>query len=223
VSANDGRARSRSILNSFDASRATRTAQRVVEPEIERPRENPSPVRVPKGDPFEREKDKRYKVDLHEKFKLKVALDPAEAATKSPHAISYLMFDNYFDYLCSPHLAPYGIPQLSSDEQVMYFWFYRMSYGYGYSACPMSDGELARRLQWTRKHLHPVRDSLLKKGAIRIEVDFPLFRNKRPQVYRVFLPREILENTFKRLQEENAQFPSDMPADVRAWIREFTA
>ena len=72
----------------------------------------------------------------------------------------------------------------------MYYWFYRYSYGYGYSACAMAEATLIKQLGWVRKHVKRVLKSLLDKGVIRAELEFPLFRNQRPQVFRVFLPEK---------------------------------
>jgi hypothetical protein len=215
--------RARDILATMDISQPTQFSRRLTEPETERPRESPPLPQTQKEDPFEREKDRRYKVNLIDCLKVRVATDPGEAATQSPHAVNYLIFDNYFDYLCSGRFAAYGVPQLDGQEQAMYYWFYRMSYGYGYSACPMSEAALMQRLDWVRKHVKRVLASLLQKGVIRKELEFPLFQHRRPQVYRVFLPREILQTSLKSFHDAQGRLPSDIPPDVRAWIREFTA
>ena len=214
--------RARSILAAMDISQPTQFSRRLTEPETERPRESPPP-HTSKEDPFEREKDKRYKVNLIDSLKIKVATDPGEPATQSSHAVNYLIFDNYFDYLCSNRFAVYGVPQLNGQEQAMYYHFYRTSYGYGYSACPMSEATLMQRLCWVRKHVKRVLASLLAKGMIRKEVEFPLFQHRRPQVYRVFLPREVLQNSLKKFHETQGQLPADIPPEIRAWLREFTA
>jgi hypothetical protein len=49
-------------------------------------------------------------------------------------------------YLCSDKLQLLGLPQLDGQEQAMYYWFYRLSYGYGYSACAMADATLMKKL-----------------------------------------------------------------------------
>lgn len=211
-----------SILNSLDIRQPTQYSRKVVEPATERPQETPRSIHAPKDDPFEREKDKRYKVDLFEKLKVKTALDPEEEPTISAHAVNYLLFDNYFDYLCTDRLKNHGVPHLDGQEQAMYFCFYRFSYGYGYSACPMSEATLMERLDWVRKHVKRVLASLLEKKVITKELDFPLFRHRRPQVYRVYLPREIVHNSLQELRDAHGRYPEDIPAEIRAWIREFT-
>jgi hypothetical protein len=209
-------------LNIREPSQQTRPP-RIDEPATERPQETPPPVYTPKDDPFEREKDKRYKVNLFEMLKAKTAIDPEEASTISDHAVNYLLFDNYFDYLCSGRLKTYGVPQLDGQEQAMYFCFYRFSYGYGYSACPMSDATLMGRLDWVRKHVKRVLGTLLEKKVIVKEVEFPMFRHRRPQVYRVYLPREIVQNALQEIRDAQGRYPEDIPPEIRTWIREFTA
>ena len=148
--------RARSILANLDISQPTHFGRRLTEPETERPRESPPPQQPSRQDPFEREKEKRYKVNLIDSLKVKVATDPLQEAAQSPHAVNYLIFDNYFDYLCSDRFTAYDVPQLNGQDQAMYFWFYRMSYGFGYSACPMSEATLMQRLGWVRKHVKRV-------------------------------------------------------------------
>ena len=213
----------RSILDSLDIRQPTQYARKLVEPATERPQETPRSVHIPKDDPFEREKDKRYKVDLFEKLKVKTAVNPDETSTVSAHAINYLIFDNYFDYLCSDRLQGYGVPHLDGQEQAMYFCFYRFSYGYGYSACPMSEATLMQRLDWVRKHVKRVLASLLEKKVIAKELEFPMFRHRRPQVFRVYLPREIVHNALQKIRDAHGRYPEDIPPEIRSWIREFTA
>ena len=217
------RDQARSILDSLDIRQPTQYSRKVVEPATERPKESPPTVYVPKDDPFEREKDKRYKVDLFEKLKIKTAVDPDEVSTISEHAVNYLIFDNYFDYLCSDRLKPYGVPHLDGQEQAMYLCFYRFSYGYGYSACPMSEATLMQRFTWVRKHVKRVLGSLLEKEVIAKELEFPIFRHHRPQVFRVYLPREIVHNALQKVRDAHGKYPEDIPPEIRAWIREFTA
>jgi len=217
------REQARSILDSLDIRQPTQYSRKVVEPATERPQESPPPVYVPKDDPFEREKDKRYKVDLFEKLKIKTAVDPDEDSTISDHAVNYLIFDNYFDYLCSDRLQLYGVPHLDGQEQAMYLCFYRFSYGYGYSACPMSEATLMQRFNWVRKHVKRVLGSLLAKEVIAKELEFPMFRHRRPQVFRVYLPREIVHTALQKVRDAHGRYPEDIPPEIRAWIREFTA
>jgi hypothetical protein len=213
-----------SILDALDIRQPTDYARKkVVEPATERPRETPPHIYTPKDDPFEREKDKRYKIDLFEMLKVKTAVNPEETSTVSAHAVNYLLFDNYFDYLCSDRLKAYGVPHLDGQEQAMYLCFYRFSYGYGYSACPMSEAALMQRLDWVRKHVKRVLASLLEKKVIAKELEFPMFRHRRPQVFRVYLPREIVQTTLQENRDAHGRYPEDIPPEIRAWIREFTA
>src|SRR5436309_1603707 len=97
-----GRDPAANILQGLDIRQPSQHARtrRIDEPATERPQETPPPVYAPKDDPFEREKDKRYKVDLFEMLKVKAAVNPEESSTVSAHAVNYLLFDNYFDHLC---------------------------------------------------------------------------------------------------------------------------
>ena len=95
----------------------------------------------------------------------------------------------------------------------MYFCFYRFSYGFGYSACPMSDAMLMERLDWVRKHVKRILGSLLEKKVIVKEVEFPMFRHRRPQVYRVYLPREIVQNSLQEIRDAQGQYPEDIPSE----------
>jgi hypothetical protein len=210
-------------------STPTRT-QNVEEPDTSRPPPAPKDIidRQPKIDPWEQVKDKRYKVDVSKLLQLDVPTDPAHETTNSRHATKYLLFDNYFDYLCSDMLKPLGLPQLDGQEQAMYYWFYRYSYGYGYNACAMADATLMKKLGWVRKHVKRVLQSLLEKRVIRAEAEFPMFQKRRPQVYRVFLPREVLKRALDTLSREQDTIPIEvreripLDAEIKALIRSFT-
>jgi hypothetical protein len=207
----------------------TRT-QNMEEPDTTKPPPAPKEIvdRQPKIDPWELAKNKRYKVDVSKLLQLEVPTDPQHETTHSRHATKYLLFDNYFDYLCSEKLQSLGLPRLDGQEQAMYYWFYRYSYGYGYSACAMAEATLIKQLGWVRKHVKRVLKSLLDKGVIRAELEFPLFRNQRPQVFRVFLPREILQRALDALPRVQGVIPSEIeqriPIDpeIKALIRSFT-
>jgi hypothetical protein len=209
------------ILSKLDVSTPTQTRpKRLAEPQAIPPAE---PIQAPlihhpsrQQDPWELEKDKRYRVDLSALLKIHIPTAPGQEPTQSQRAVNYLMFDNAFDYLCSDRYEGYGVPRLDGQEQAMYYWFYRFSYGFGYSACAMSDATLMQRLGWVRKHVKSVLMRLLQKRIIRIEAEFPMFLHRRPQVYFVYLPRQIIANAF-------AQVPmNDIPEEARQWIREFT-
>ena len=71
--------------------------------------------------------------------------------------------------------------------------------------------------------------NLLDKRVIREEPEFPMFQHRRPQVYRVFLPRELLENALKTIHDTRGEIPCDIeqkiePIDpeIKDWIRRFT-
>jgi hypothetical protein len=207
----------------------TRT-QNVEEPDTLRPPPAPKDVveRQPRIDPWEQVKDKRYKVDVSKLLQLDVPTDPDHETTHSRHATKYLLFDNYFDYLCNDMLEPLGLPQLDGQEQAMYYWFYRYSYGYGYSACAMADATLMKKLGWVRKHVKRVLQSLLAKGVIQALPEFPMFQKRRPQVYRVFLPREVLKRALDTVAREQDVIPIEveqripLDAEIKALIRSFT-
>jgi len=179
----------------------TRT-QNVEEPTTNRPPPAPDEViaRQTKIDPWDLVKDKRFRVDLSKLLRDEVSTDPEQETVQNRHAVRYLLFDNYFDYLCTGELESIGVPRLDGQEQAMYFLFYRFSYGYGYSACPMSEATLMGRLDWVRKHVKRVRQRLLDKKVVEELKEFPLFRSRRPQVYAVRLPRQIVEQVVKDLQ-----------------------
>ena len=152
----------------------TRT-QNVEEPTTNRPPPAPEEViaRQTKIDPWDLVKDKRFRVDLSKLLRDEVSTDPEQETVQNRHAVRYLLFDNYFDYLCTGELESIGVPRLDGQEQAMYFLFYRFSYGYGYSACPMSEATLMGRLDWVRKHVKRVRQRLLDKKVIEELKEFP--------------------------------------------------
>jgi hypothetical protein len=181
----------------------TRT-QNLEEPDTSRPPPAPKDVieRQPRIDPWEQVKDKRYKVDVSKLLQLDVPTDPNHETTHSRHATKYLLFDNYFDYLCSDTLEPLGLPQLDGQEQAMYYWFYR--------------------------YVKRVLQSLLAKGVIQALPEFPMFQKRRPQVYRVLLPREVLKRALDTVAREQDVIPIEveqripLDAEIKALIRSFT-
>jgi hypothetical protein len=210
-----------------DWATPTRT-QNVEEPITSRPPPTPEEVvaRQPKIDPFELVKDNHYKVDLSELLNINIPLSSNKDVMQYRHPTKYLLFDNFFDHLCTGALADIGLPHLNGQEQAMYFVFYRFSYGYGYSACAMSHAALMKRLGWVRKRVKRVLNSLLDKKVIREEPEFPMFQHRRPQVYRVFLPRELLENALKAIYDTRGEIPPDVEQkiesidpEIKDWIR----
>jgi hypothetical protein len=92
----------------------------------------------------------------------------------------------------------------------------------------MADATLIKKLGWVRKHVKRVLQNLLEKGVIRAEPEFPMFQKRRPQVYRVFLPREILQRALDAMPRVQGVIPSEVeqriPIDpeIKALIRNFT-
>jgi hypothetical protein len=144
------------------------------------------------GDPYILGKEK-YKVDIQKLFRLKIEYDVDKEHTESDRPTDYLMFDNYFDKALVTGVP--GVSEenlLTGEEQAMFFWFYRKSYGFGYSCCAMGLTELAEKLKWARSTVMKYVDSLVAKGVIIPLEEFKPYRNKRAQVYYVTFPRERL-------------------------------
>ena len=55
--------------------------------------------------------------------------------------------------------------------------------------------------------------ALLEKKVIVKEVEFPMFRHRRPQVYRVYLPREIVQNALQEIRDAQGRYPEDIPPE----------
>ena len=90
----------------------------------------------------------------------------------------------------------------------MYFWFYWESYGKGYNACPLGHGQLQKLLGWSRNTVKDVLGVLqgyskgvLGHGLVQAIEEYPPFEYVRPQVYRVYLPREILAARWRQLAQ----------------------
>lgn len=198
------------ILQQLDVSQPTRTrATPLNEPAIAPPPEPPArpgfpPKAEPEVDPFELAKEK-YRVDLVEVFKWKITSDSAKEHVKELRPTAYLIFDNYYEKVMVTGIPGLNLPLQTGEEQVMYFWFYKKSYGFGYSACPMGQLELAHKLQWSRDRVKRHLAGLVEKGHVKPLEEFPPFRNHRPQVYRVMLPREILREKINEIKEQDAR------------------
>jgi hypothetical protein len=197
-----------SVLQSLDVSQPTRTrATPLDEPEIAPPPMPPAAAKLPKEkeepevDPFEAAKE-QYRVDLIEVFKWNITSDTEGEHVKEARPTSYLIFDNYYDRVMVSGIPGFDLALQTGEEQVIYFWFYKKSYGFGYSACPMGQLELAHKLQWSRDRVKRHLASLIEKGHIKPLEEFPPFRNHRPQVYRVMLPREILRQKIDSIKEQ---------------------
>jgi hypothetical protein len=195
------------VLQSLDVSQPTRTrVSPLDEPAIAPPPELPSRPKLPKEeehevDPFELAKDK-YRVDLVEVFKWNITSDADKEHVKGDKPTTYLIFDNYYDKVMVTGIPGLELALQTGEEQVIYFWFYKKSYGFGYSVCPMGQLELAHKLQWSRDRVKRHLASLIEKGHIQPLEEFPPFRNHRPQVYRIMLPREILRRKIDEIKEQ---------------------
>jgi hypothetical protein len=195
------------VLQQLDVSQPTRTrVSPLDEPDISPPLEPPARPKLPREeepevDPFEVAKDK-YRVDLVEVFKWNITSDADKEHVKGDKPTTYLIFDNYYDKVMVTGIPGLDLALQTGEEQVIYFWFYKKSYGFGYSACPMGQLELAHKLQWSRDRVKRHLASLIEKGHIQPLEEFPPFRNHRPQVYRIMLPREILRRKIDEIKEQ---------------------
>jgi hypothetical protein len=146
------------------------------------------------GDPYITGKEK-YRVDVQQLMRLKIEYDVEKEHTESERATDYLLYDNYFDKALvtgTPGVSEENL--LAGEEQAMFFWFYRKSYGFGYSCCPMGLTELEEKLKWSRSTVIKYLDSLVAKGVVTPLHEFKPYKNRRPQVYAVIFPRERLRD-----------------------------
>src|SRR6266571_5214537 len=127
-------------------------------------------------DPWERGKE-AYKVDVLELLKWTIARDTEHEHTKGERAVTYLMLDNYYEKVMVTGIPGLNLELQTGEEQAMYFWFYRKSYGYGYSACPMGQLELAHKLKWSRDRVKRHLTTLIKKGHITPLDRYKMFNN----------------------------------------------
>jgi hypothetical protein len=185
----------------------------VEEPQTHRP---PPPPRttsvVPREskliDPYELAKEK-FKVNVFDLLHWQVPMQGEGEIRKGDHASFYLVFDKCFEALVTGRLKALGFDRLDARLQAMYLWFYFESYGKGYEACPMGNAELQERLDCSRntvrdmlKLLTAYGKNLLGYGIIEALPEFPPFDFKRPQVYRVHLPRIFVGKRIRKLEEE---------------------
>ena len=167
------------------------------------------PSAKPKGiDRFELEKHK-FKIDLFELLRLYVPTNIDEEIARGDKASFYLVFDKCFQLLVTGSLRHWGLDAIDGKVQAMYFWFYWESYGKGYSVCPLGQGQLQKLLGWSRNTVKDVLGMLqdyskkvLGHGLIEAIEEYSPFEYARPQVYRVYLPREILAERWQQLSEE---------------------
>ena len=129
--------------------------------------------------------------------------------TRGDKASFYLIFDKCFQLLVTGSLRHWGLDAIDGKLQAMYFWFYWESYGKGYSVCPLGQGQLQKLLGWSRNTVKDVLGMLqdyskgvLGHGLIAAIEEYPPFEYVRPQVYRVYLPREILAERWRQLSED---------------------
>jgi len=159
-------------------------------------------------DPFELEKHK-FKIDLFELLHMRIPTDMAGEITREDKASFYLVFDKCFRLLVTGGLQHWGLDPIDGKVQAMYLWFYWESYGRGYKACPLGHGQLQKLLGWSRNTVRDVLSMLqayskplLGHGLVDAIEEYPPFEYVRPQVYRVYLPREILAERWQQLTEE---------------------
>lgn len=195
-------------LENLDVSQPTRTSRRITEPETAPPPPEP-PSRIPpwtteapepERDPFELAKEE-YRVNLPDLLRWNIANTTEQEHIEEDRPTKYLMFDNYYEAVMVTGLPGVDLPLQTGDEQIVYFWFYRKSYGFGYRACPMGQLELANKLQWSRDRVKRHLATLIEKGHIKPLEQFPPFRNYRPQVFEVMLPRQVLERYIDTLAD----------------------
>jgi len=152
-------------------------------------------------DPWEKDKAE-YKVDVLELLKWSIASDVEHEHSKGERAITYLMLDNDYERVMVTGIPDLNLELQTGEEQAVYYWFYRKSYGYGYTACPMGQLELAHKLKWSRDRVKRHLASLIKKGHITPLEKYKMFQNYRPQVFEVAFPRILLQRKIDQIKDE---------------------
>jgi len=155
----------------------------------------------PVEDPWEKGKAE-YKIDVLELMKWTIASNVEHEHSKGERATTYLMLDNYYEKVMVTGIPGLQLELQTGEEQAMYYWFYRKSYGYGYSACPMGQLELAHKLKWSRERVKRQLASLIKKGHITPLERYKMFQNYRPQVFEVAFPRILLQRKIDQIKDE---------------------
>jgi DNA-binding MarR family transcriptional regulator len=129
-------------------------------------------------------------------------MSPGQEHVKEDRSTRFLLFDNYYEPVMVDGIEGLDLPLQTGDEQILFFWFYRRSYGFGYRVCAMGQLELANKLGWSRGRVKRHLTSLIKKGHVKPLKEFPPFRNYRAQIFEVMLPRQFLEQYIDRLADE---------------------
>jgi hypothetical protein len=221
------------LLKQTDFSQPTRMQSSTFpEPEVAPPPAPPSSTlqkrgaTKPKGvDRFELEKHK-FKVDLFDLLRMRIPTGMEGEITRGDKASFYLIFDKCFQMLATGKFHDWGLGPIDGKLQAMYFWFYWESYGKGYSACALGHGQLQKLLSWSRNTVKDVLSVLqeyskpvLGHGLVQAIEEYPPFEYTRPQVYRVYLPREILAKRWRQLVEEtNRQAGSEEIKKILAML-----
>lgn len=212
--------RMQELLSQIDPSQPTHMRGSISEPATDRP-PDPPPDEVPEEktkevDPFELVKE-RYRVNVMDMLKWSISSDLEREHVKNDRAGSYLLFDNYYEKVMVTGIRGLELKLQNGDEQSVFFWFYRKSYGFGYSVCPMGQRELINKLKWSRERVKNHLDSLIEKEHIIPLPEFPPFRNYRAQIYQVAFPRQLLEQKIEQLRDEKLR--QRMRADVARMFR----
>lgn len=185
----------------------------VEEPQTHRPppppRTNPLIPPEPKLiDPYELAKE-QFKVNLFELLHWQVPMQGKGEIKRGDHASYYLVVDKCFESLFTGRMKSLGFNQLDGKAQMLYMWFYWESYGKGYETCALGNAELQKRLGWTRNTIRDILKlltgygkPLLGYGIIEPLPEFPPFEFRRPQVFRVHLPRIFIGKRLRKLEEE---------------------
>jgi hypothetical protein len=199
------------ILQNLDPSIPTRTLSDdpKTQPPPPAPERGKTNLYKPKGiDPFEVAK-REFEVNVLELLHWHVPTELQGEISRSDKATFYLIFDKCFRMLVKGELKHWGLAPLDGEAQAMYLWFYWESFGRGYRACPMGNAQLQQLLGWSRNKVKRVLKRLLEyghpimeNGIVSALEQFPPFEYVRPQVYRVYLPREILATRWRELMEQ---------------------
>jgi hypothetical protein len=212
--------RMQELLTQIDPSQPTHMRGSLSEPATDRPPEPPArevheeePEEI---DPFELVKE-QYRVNVMDMLKWSIAIDLEHENVKHERAGSYLLFDNYYERVMVTGIKGLHLELQNGDEQAVFFWFYRKSYGFGYSVCPMGQKELMNKLKWSKERVKNHLDALIEKGHITRLQQFPPFNNYRAQVYEVAFPRKLLEQKIEQLRDEKLK--DRMRADVAKMFR----